>query len=76
MYMKQAYKYTDAELQLLKIAKTFKGSEIGGGTNLTTGKRDKQYFFLEQNDAKKFLKQAYVKKVTLKEHELSDLQND
>ena len=72
VYMKKKYAYTDAESKLDAIAAQYTGTNVGGGTDLTSGKRDQQFLFVDKSDAKKFLSNKFVKQVILKDVDLVD----
>ena len=70
VYVKSKYKYTQQEEKLGILADKLGGKEIGGGTDLSTGKRDKQYYFNSEKDAKTFLSYPTVKQIILKDYDL------
>ena len=74
VYMKAQHKYTDSEVQLETLCKEkFNGRAVGGGTDLSTGKRDQQFVFESRTDAKAFLKHSFTKAVILKDYDLVEL---
>ena len=73
VYIKKQYKYSTQEERLGILADKLGGKEIGGGTCLATGKRDKQYYFKCESDAKTFLSYPTVKKTILKEYDLVEV---
>jgi hypothetical protein len=74
VYMKAQHKYTDSEVQLETLCKEkFKGRCVGGGTDLSTGKRDQQFAFEKLTDAKAFLKHPFTKAVILKNFDLVEV---
>jgi len=74
VYMKAQHKYTDSETQLETLCKEkFNGRNVGGGTNLSNGKRDQQFVFVNKTDAKAFLKHPFTKAVTLKSFDLVEV---
>ena len=73
VYVKNKYKYSQQEEKLGILADALGGKEIGGGACLATGKRDKQYYFKSQEDAKTFLSYPTVKQIILKEYDLVDI---
>ena len=74
VYMKAQHKYTDSEEQLETLCKEkYNGRCAGGGTDLSTGKRDQQFIFNELNNAKAFLKHPFTKAVTLKSFDLVEV---
>ena len=70
VYVKNKYKYGQQEEKLGILADKLGGKEIGGGTCLDTGKRDKQYYFKSYEDANTFLSYPTVKSIILKEYDL------
>ncbi len=74
VFMKAQHKYTDSEVQLETLCKEkYNGRGVGGGTNLSNGKRDQQFVFEKLNDAKGFLKHPFTKAVTLKDYDLVEV---
>lgn len=73
VYIKNKYKYGRQEEKLGVLADRLGGREIGGGTDLTTGKRDKQYYFKNEQDVKTFLSYPTVKDIILKEYDLVEI---
>jgi len=74
VYMNAQHKYTDSEEQLETLCKEkFNGRAVGGGTNLSNGKRDQQFVFEKLADAKAFLKHPFTKAVTLKSFDLVEV---
>ncbi|NBP02179.1 MAG: hypothetical protein EBU90_19040 [Proteobacteria bacterium] len=73
VFIKNKYKYGREEEKLGILADQLGGKEVGGGTCLATGKRDKQYYFKSREDANTFLSYPTVKNIILKEHDLVDL---
>lgn len=70
VFIKNKYKYTDQESKLAILANKLGGRNIGGGTDLSTGKRDQQFIFNSTKDAKTFLSYDTVKQTILKEYDL------
>jgi len=70
VYVKNKYKYGKQEEKLAILANKLGGREIGGGTCLATGKRDKQYYFKTKAKAEAFLAYPTVQETILKEYEL------
>lgn len=66
VFIKNKYKYSEHEERLEVLAQALGGHNVGGGTDLSTGKRDKQYYFKSAEDAKTFLKYPTVQEVILK----------
>jgi hypothetical protein len=74
VYMKAQHKYTDSEVQLDTLCKEkYNGRGVGGGTNLSNGKRDQQFVFDKLTNAKAFLKHPFTKAVTLKDYDLVEV---
>ncbi len=74
VYMKAQHKYTDSEVQLETMCREkFNGKCVGGGTDLSTGKRDQQFAFGKLTDAKAFLKHPFTKAVILKDYDLVEV---
>ena len=74
VYMKAQHKYTDLEEQLETLCKEkYNGRGVGGGTNLSNGKRDQQFIFDKLTDAKSFLRHPFTKAVTLKSFDLVEV---
>ncbi|NBW58677.1 hypothetical protein EBR43_13055 [bacterium] len=73
VYIKSKYKYSQQEEKLSILANGLKGKEVGGGTCLATGKRDKQYYFKSGQDANTFLSYPSVQKTILKEYDLVEI---
>ena len=71
VFIKAQHKYSDSEVQLETLCKEkYNGRGVGGGTDLSTGKRDQQFVFKTLADAKAFLKHPFTKAVILKDHDL------
>jgi len=71
VYIKNRYKYSDTELQLQTLCEEkYDGRHVGGGTDLSTGKRDQQFMFNKQAHAKAFLRHPFTKTVVLKDYDL------
>lgn len=74
VYIKAQHKYTDSEVQLETLCKEkYNGRGVGGGTDLSTGKRDQQFVFEKLTDAKAFLKHPFTKAVILKDYDLVEV---
>jgi len=74
VYMKAQYKYTDTEVQLETLCKEkYDGRGVGGGTNLSNGKRDQQFIFNKKADARDFLRHPFTRAVVLKDYDLVEL---
>ena len=74
VYMKAQHKYTDSEVQLETLCKEkYNGRGVGGGTNLSNGKRDQQFIFNKKTDARDFLRHPFTKAVVLKDYDLVEL---
>lgn len=65
VYMKKKFAYSKREEQLEVLANALGGRNVGGGTDLSTGKRDQQFYFKNLNDAKTFLDYPTVKEAIL-----------
>jgi hypothetical protein len=72
VFIKNKYKYSDQESKLQILADKLGGRNIGGGTNLSTGKRDQQFVFNNKKDAKAFLSYSTVKESILKDYDLTE----
>ena len=74
VFMKAQHKYTDSEVQLETLCKEkYNGRGVGGGTDLSTGKRDQQFVFESKIDAKAFLRHPFTKAVVLKDYDLVEI---
>jgi hypothetical protein len=74
VYMKAQHKYTDSEVQLETLCKEkYNGRGVGGGTNLSNGKRDQQFVFESKTDAEAFLRHPFTKAVILKDYDLVEI---
>lgn len=74
VFMKAQHKYTTSEEQLETLCKEkYNGRGVGGGTNLSNGKRDQQFIFDKLTDAKAFLRHPFTKAVTLKSFDLVEV---
>ena len=74
VFMKAQHKYSDSEVQLETLCKEkYNGRGVGGGTDLSTGKRDQQFMFDKEANAKAFLKHPFTKAVTLKSFDLVEV---
>ena len=56
VFMKDKFAGTEAEDDIDKISRKNKGRDIGGGTDMRTGLREKQYYFRSNGDATRFIK--------------------
>jgi len=56
VFMKDKFAYSEAEDDIDKISRKNKGRDIGGGTDMRTGLREKQYYFRSNGDATRFIK--------------------
>lgn len=65
VYIKKKYAYSKREEQLEVLANALGGKNIGGGTDLTTGKRDQQFFFKSIKDVNTFLDYPTVRETIL-----------
>jgi hypothetical protein len=74
VYIKNRYKYSDSELQLQTLCEEkYDGRHVGGGTNLSTGKRDQQFVFNKKTQATAFLRHPFTKIVVLKDYDLEQV---
>jgi hypothetical protein len=74
VFMKAQHKYTDSEIQLETLCKEkYNGRGVGGGTNLSNGKRDQQFVFESKTDVKAFLRHPFTKAVILKDYDLVEI---
>jgi len=76
VFVKGKYKYTDQETKLEVLASKLGGRNVGGGTNLSNGKRDQQFIFGSRKDANTFLSYPTVKESILSHYELIDINNE
>jgi len=76
VFVKNKYKYGQEEEKLSILADKLGGKEIGGGTCLSTGKRDKQFYFKSKQDAETFLSYPTTQQIILKEYDLQEINND
>lgn len=67
VYVKKKFAYSQREEQLEVLANKLGGKNIGGGTNLSNGKRDQQYYFKSLNDVRTFLDYPTVREAILSE---------
>lgn len=67
VFMKKKYAYSRREEQIEVLANALGGKNIGGGTDLTTGKRDQQFYFKSSEDVETFLAYPTVKEAILSE---------
>lgn len=75
VYIKNRYKYSDSELQLQTLCEEkYDGRHVGGGTDLSTGKRDQQFMFNKETQAKAFLSHPFTKTVVLKDYDLDKVE--
>lgn len=56
VFMKDKFAYSEEEDDIDKISRKNKGRDIGGGTDMRTGLREKQYYFRSNGDATRFIK--------------------
>lgn len=75
VFIKNKYKYSDQETKLEVLANKLGGRNIGGGTDLSSGKRDQQFIFNSKQDARTFLSYSTVKESILKDYNLTELEN-
>jgi len=67
VYMKKKHAYTRTEERLQVLADGLGGRCVGGGTCLSTGKRDQQFMFKSLDDVKTFLDYPTVREAILSE---------
>lgn len=67
VYIKKKFAYGKREEQLEVLANALGGKNVGGGTNLSNGKRDQQFYFKSLNDVNTFLDYPTVKEAILTE---------
>lgn len=65
VYIKKKFVYSKREEQLEVLANALGGKNVGGGTDLCSGKRDQQYFFKSLNDVNTFLDYPTVREAIL-----------
>jgi len=75
VYMKKKFAYSEREEQIEVLAINLGGKNIGGGTDLTTGKRDQQFYFKSLEDVNTFLKYPTVSEAILSEVDILDINN-
>jgi len=75
VYMKKKFAYSEREEQIEVLAINLGGKNIGGGTDLTTGKRDQQFYFKSLEDVNTFLKYPTVSEAILSEVDVEDINN-
>jgi len=76
VYIKKKFKYSFQEEKLGILADKLGGKEVGGGTCLSTGKRDKQFYFKNKQDAETFLAYPTVIETILKEYDLVEVSKE
>ena len=67
VYMKKKYAYSKREEQMQVLADALGGKFIGGGTDLSNGKRDQQFYFKSLENVKTFLKYPTIKEAIFNE---------
>ena len=73
VYMKKKFAYSKREEQIEVLANALGGKNVGGGTDLSTGKRDQQFYFKSLNDVKTFLKYPTVNEAILTEVDVVEI---
>lgn len=73
VYIKKKYAYSKREEQIEYLAINLKGKHIGGGTDLTSGKRDQQFCFKSLEDVKTFLDYPTVREAILSEVDIAEV---
>jgi hypothetical protein len=76
VYMKKKHAYSQAEDKLQILADKLGGKFVGGGTDLTTHKRDQQYYFKSLENVETFLGYPTVKESILSEINIVPLDNN
>jgi len=76
VYVKKKYTYGKREEQLQVLADGLGGKFIGGGTDLSTKKRDQQYYFKSIDDVRTFLDYPTVKEAILSEVDIVNVKGD
>jgi hypothetical protein len=64
VFMKNEFAGTEAEDKIERIARKFKGRDIGGGTDMRTGLREQQFYFRIRGNAVRFIREVEKLKVT------------
>lgn len=75
VYIKKKYAYGKREEQIETLAINLGGKSVGGGTDLTTGKRDQQFFFEDLDKVKTFLDYPTVREAILSEVDITNIDN-
>lgn len=75
VYIKKKYAYSKREEQIGILAHNLKGKYVGGGTNLSNGKRDQQYYFNSLDDIKTFLDYPTVREAILSEVDIVSVES-
>lgn len=73
VYIKKKYAYGKREEQLEVLANALGGKNVGGGTNLSNGKRDQQFYFNSLKDANAFLEYPTVKESILSDVDIVEV---
>jgi hypothetical protein len=73
VYVKRKYAYTKKEEELAVLAYAVQGRFVGGGTDLTTGKRDQQFIFKTMDNVKTFLDYPTVREAILTEVDVTEV---
>lgn len=73
VFMKKKHAYSKTEERLDILADKLGGRNIGGGTNLSNGERDKQYYFKSLEDAKTFLNYPTVQEAIKTNYDLVEI---
>lgn len=73
VFMKKKYAYSDREEKMMVLADALKGKFVGGGTDLTNGERDQQYYFNSKDDANTFLDYPTVKEAIKNNYDLVEV---
>jgi len=73
VFMKKKHAYGKREEQLGILADALKGKFIGGGTDLSTGERDQQFYFKSIEDVNTFLDYPTVKEAIKSKYDIVEV---
>jgi len=73
VFVKKKYAYGTREEQMGILADALKGKFIGGGTDLSSGERDQQFYFRSIEDANTFLDYPTVKEAIKSNYDLVEI---
>lgn len=71
--MKKKHAYGKREEQLGILADALKGKFVGGGTNLSNGERDQQFYFKSIEDVNTFLDYPTVKEAIKSNYDIVEV---